>query len=240
MFEFNIMGLNVFIAKSIVNMWIIMLLMIGFAAFVNISLRKGKFKLQPESKFQILVGYYVDATYSICEGTMGKRNMDLAPYIGSFALLLLLLNMSGLFGFKKIPTTDYSVTLGFALATFFIVQSHSIRAHGVGGYFKEIFEPYPVMLPLNILDKVTPVLSLSLRLFGNITAAFIIMELVYEFLGSVSEKLLSFIPAPILMALVPVPLHFYFDVFDALIQTAVFVILTMELTANATAIHHEH
>jgi F-type H+-transporting ATPase subunit a len=119
------------------------------------------------------------------------------------------------------------VALGFALTTFFVVQSYQLRAHGIKNYFKEMVEPFPLFLPLNILEKVTPVLSMSLRLFGNITAGVIIMELVYSALRGISIFAMAFIP---------VPLHFYFDIFDGFIQTMVFVILTMELTANATAV----
>jgi F-type H+-transporting ATPase subunit a len=71
---------------------------------------------------------------------------------------------------------------------------------------------------------------MSLRLFGNITAGVIILELVYQFLESVHV---------VFMAFIPVPLHFYFDMFDGIIQTMVFVILTMEFVARATALEHE-
>jgi len=226
----NLFGLDVFISKSIINMWIIMLFLIIFAAVVSYFIHSGKFKLIPESKFQIAVEYFVNMIYSVCEDTMGKKNMGLAPYIGTLAIFLLTMNMSGLIGFRKIPTTDYSVTLGLALATFVIVQTYQLKVHGIGGYIKELFHPFPLMFPLNLLEKVTPVLSMSLRLFGNITAGLIIMELVYEALGHFFRYSMAFIP---------VPLHFYFDIFDAVIQTMVFVILTMEFVARATALEHD-
>lgn len=61
-------------------------------------------------------------------------------------------------------------------------------------------------------------LSLSLRLFGNMLSATIIMELLYEALGHVSW---------IAQIGIPVPLHFYFDIFDGTIQMVIFVMLTM-------------
>ena len=60
--------------------------------------------------------------------------------------------------------------------------------------------------------------SLSLRLFGNITAAVLIMDLVYSALASISWFALL---------VVPIPLHIYFDVFDGTIQMVIFVMLTM-------------
>ncbi|HYE84628.1 MAG TPA: F0F1 ATP synthase subunit A [Clostridia bacterium] len=226
MYEIEILGIQVQIAQSVINMWYIMAVLTALALAINIHIRRGGFKLIPESNIQIGIEAFVEFFYSISRSTMGERNTGLAPYIATMGIFLMLSNLVGMFGIRKVPTTDYSVALGFALTTFFVVQSNQLRAHGLKSYFKELFEPFPLFLPLNILEKITPLLSMSLRLFGNITAGVIIMELVYGALRSISIFAMAFIP---------VPLHFYFDIFDGFIQTMVFVILTMELTANATA-----
>lgn len=227
MHEIEVFGIQVQIAQSVINMWYIMAVLTLLALGVNIHIKRGGFKKMPESKFQLCIEAFVEFFYNISRSTMGEKNAGLAPYIGTIGIFLLISNLVGLFGIRKVPTTDYSVALGFAMTTFFVVQYHQLRAHGLKGYFKELFEPFPLFLPLKILEKVTPILSLSLRLFGNITAGVIIMELVYGALRSLSVFAMAFIP---------VPLHFYFDIFDGFLQTMVFVILTMEFTANATAI----
>lgn len=226
MYEIEILGIQIQLAQSIINMWYIMGVLTVLALALNIHIKRGGFKLMPESKLQLGIEYFVEFFYNISRSTMGERNIALAPYIGTIGIFLLLSNMVGLIGMRKVPTTDYSVALGFAITTFFVVQSNQLRAHGAKGYVKELFEPFPFFLPLNLLEKVTPILSLSLRLFGNITAGVIIMELVYGALRSISVFAMAFIP---------IPLHFYFDIFDGFLQTMVFVILTMEFTANATA-----
>lgn len=227
MYEIEILGIQIQLAQSIINMWYIMVVLIILALAVNTYIKWGGFKQMPESRFQLGIEAIVEFFYDFSKSTMGEKNADLAPYIASTAIFLLLSNLVGLVGVRKVPTTDYSVALGFALTTFIVVQSHQLRAHGTKGYFKELFEPFPIFFPLNIIEKFTPVLSMSLRLFGNITAGVIIMELVYGALRGISIYAMAFIP---------VPLHFYFDIFDGFIQTMVFVILTMELTANATAV----
>ncbi|MHB1393273.1 MAG: F0F1 ATP synthase subunit A [Clostridia bacterium] len=226
MYELELFGIQVQIAQSIFNMWLIMGALTLIALGVNIHIKRGGFKMVPEDNTQLSIEAFVEFFYDISRSTMGEENIGLAPYIATIAIFLMLSNLIGLFGIRKVPTTDYSVALGFALTTFIVVQTHQFRAHGAKGYFRELFEPFPIFLPLNILEKVTPVLSMSLRLFGNITAGVIIMELAYSALRSISIFAMAFIP---------VPLHFYFDIFDGFIQTMVFVILTMELTANATA-----
>lgn len=232
MHHINLFGIEVQLAQSIVGMWYVMGVLIVFGLIVNTAIRQGKFKLVPESKFQIFVEGFVEFIYNSVKGTMGERNMALAPYIGTLSLLLLLSNMAGLFAFKKIPTSDYAVCLGFAIATFLVVQASQLKAHKLKGYFEELFEPVPFLFPLKIIEKFTPVLSMSLRLFCNITAGFIVMELVYG--ATVKMWLSKWVP---MSALIPVPLHFYFDIFDAGVQTLVFVMLTMVLTANATEVH---
>jgi F-type H+-transporting ATPase subunit a len=227
MHEIEVFGIQIQIAQSIINMWYIMAAVTLIAIVVNIYIRRGGLKLVPESKFQLGLEAFVEFFYNTSKSTMGEKNKGLAPYIFSLAILLFFSNIAALFGFKKVPTTDYSVALGFAASTFFVVQSHQWRAHTAKGYFRELFEPFPFFLPLKILEKFTPVLSLSLRLFGNITAGVIIIELAYDALRSFSIFAMAFFP---------VPLHFYFDIFDGTLQTAVFVILTMEFVANATAL----
>jgi F-type H+-transporting ATPase subunit a len=227
MYEIEIYGIQIQLAQSIINMWYIMAVLTVLAFAVNTYVKWGGFKQMPESRIQLGIEAFVEFFYDISRSTMGEKNVQLAPYIATMGIFLMLSNLIGMFGIRKVPTTDYSVALGFALTTFFVVQYNQLRAHGGKGYFKEMLEPFPLFLPLNILEKVTPVLSMSLRLFGNITAGVIIMELVYSALRGISIFAMAFIP---------VPLHFYFDIFDGFIQTMVFVILTMELTANATAV----
>lgn len=64
--------------------------------------------------------------------------------------------------------------------------------------------------PMNILEIAIRPTSLCMRLFGNVLGAFVIMELI---------KL-------VVPAFVPAIFSLYFDLFDGLIQTYVFVFLT--------------
>ena len=237
LFEINVFGLKIGVSLSIVCMWAIMSVLIIFSLVVYYFVKSGRFKTIPDSKFQIAIEGIVEFIYKQVEENMGKRNLYLAPYIGSLALLLLACNLSGLFAIPKIPTSDYSVTLGLAISSFIFVQYNLLRVHKIKGYFLEMLDPIPALFPLKILEKLTPILSMSLRLFCNMAAGYIVMELIY---GSLKGITLPFLKnVPIFQAFFPVPLHFYFDVFDSGIQTVVFVMLTMVLTAIATEGGHE-
>ena len=70
---------------------------------------------------------------------------------------------------------------------------------------------------------ISPLISLSMRLFGNILSGSILMYLVYSLTGWLSSFIIDFnflgpIVAPIL--------HAYFDIFAGCIQTLVFVTLS--------------
>ncbi len=237
MIEFSVFGTHIEISESITSMWLIMGVLIAFSLVVYYHVRSGKFKVVPESKFQIMVEAFVEFIYKQVRENMGHRNEYLAPYIGSLGMLLIACNMSGLFVIPKIPTSDYSVTLGLAITTFLFVQINQLRVHKVKGYVMELFHPVPALFPLQILDKFTPVLSMSLRLFCNIVSGYIVMELIYD---SLKKAVLPFLPTvPVFQLFFPIPLSFYFDIFDSVIQTVVFCMLTMVLTAIATEKHDE-
>jgi F-type H+-transporting ATPase subunit a len=109
--------------------------------------------------------------------------------------------------------------LTMALMTVFLVAFSGVRYKGVKGFLKGFLSPSPVMLPFHILDYGTRTLSLSLRLFGNILAGFIIMELLYR--GALFA-------AP----LIPLA-SIFFDIFDAGLQAYIFVFLSSIYIAEA-------
>jgi F-type H+-transporting ATPase subunit a len=87
----------------------------------------------------------------------------------------------------------------------------------VGGYLKGYLKPYAPMIVMNVIEKITLPLSLCLRLFCNMLVGAMVLGLVYGALGH-----FAFV--------IPVPLHFFFDLFDGIIQMFVFVMLTMVYT----------
>ena len=58
------------------------------------------------------------------------------------------------------------------------VWTFGIRQKGWKGYFKHFLEPFPVLLPLNILEELVKPITLALRLFGNIFAGGIMLALI--------------------------------------------------------------
>ncbi len=169
---------------------------------------------------------YVEAILSITEPVMGKkRGRIMAGYIGSVFFYILVSNWSGLLGFSA-PTSNYSVTLALALITWVAVQAVQIYENGFGGYLKGFLDPFPFFVIPNIFGTIAPLISLSLRLFGNVLSGTIIMTLLYSFTGWLS----GFIPVVgqfnFVGVFVAPWIHLYFDLFSGFLQAFIFISLT--------------
>lgn len=165
----------------------------------------------------------IEMVYNYMKSIMPSQfEKNYYPYFAVMFVYLIVANLSGLIGFDA-PTSNYSITLAITLITFILIQYNAFKKKGGFTYIKELIWP-----PTNILSAVSPLISLSMRLFGNILSGTILMGLVYQFTGWLSGMIIPFnFLGPILA---PV-LHAYFDVFAGCIQTLVFVTLSSILIA---------
>ena len=147
------------------------------------------------------------------KASMGEKYLYFSPWFFNVFAFLLCSNLIGLLCFRP-PTADLATTFMFALTTFFLIHFMGIKTE-FKSYFKSYIEPYPILLPLNIISEFATPISLSFRLFGNILGGYIIMSMVYNLFPT------------ILKIGLPGILHIYFDVFSGVLQAFIFVILSM-------------
>ena len=162
------------------------------------------------------------------------------PNFGGFvmgvAVYLFLAFIFGLTGLPS-PVTYMAVPLSLGLTTFLLIHFTSAR-FTKWRYFKRYVDPFPVFLPINLISMWAPLLSLTLRLFGNAVAGWVLLTIVESALRDASAQLFSFMPVmesgiaagnwnEIFLSPIPTAiLHAYFDLFSGLIQTVVFIFLT--------------
>jgi F-type H+-transporting ATPase subunit a len=204
------------ITETLVNTWIVM----GALLIVCVLLVK-KLEKTPK-KPQVIAEMIVDGIDNLTQQTMGKDKMGFAPYMLAMFMFLGLANITGLVGLRA-PTGDLNVTVAFALLTFFMTQAFGLKSKGLGGYLKGFLEPLPFLLPINIIGELSNPVSLSFRLFGNMLAGIIIMGLLYSALTGMMFFALA----------LPIPFHFYFDIFSGLLQSFIFVMLSMVFISMA-------
>ncbi|MCY6355484.1 F0F1 ATP synthase subunit A [Clostridium sp. ZS2-4] len=217
----NFLGRYAGVTVEIIIQWVIILIIAAVAIVLTKNLKKI-----PDKK-QSAVEIFVDAIDNLVISNMGEKSKGFVPYIGTLILFLLFMNLIGLIGIEP-PTKDFNIVLGIALITFLVIQVYAIKKQGIKGYFIGYAKPIIPLLPINVLERIMLPISLSLRLFGNITAAVVIMDLIYNALGKT--------PLGIAQLGIPIPFHFYFDVFDGSIQMIIFVMLTM-INIKVTAEH---
>lgn len=198
---FELLGIP--ITETIINTWIIMIVLI-----VGAYLLTRNFKRFP-SGTQNTIEMMVEGVNGFTAFIMGEKRMGFAPYFGTLIVYLFLANTMGLLGFRP-PTADINTTAALATLTFIAIHYYGIRAKG-WHYLKGFTEPFILFLPMNIIGEIAKPFSLAFRLFGNIAGGVIIMGIIY-----------SLMPVGI-----PAPLHIYFDLFAGLIQTFVFTVLSM-------------
>ncbi|MDD7363217.1 MAG: F0F1 ATP synthase subunit A [Peptoniphilus sp.] len=209
-------GREIWLHESLFTTFVIVIVLTILSLYISSKIKKADIREKPTGILH-MAEIAVEAVNNLTKQTMGEHNLGFAPYMLTLGAFLLFANLSGLLGFVP-PTSDYNVTLALALITFVLIHFFSMKTKGFLGYFKQYAEPIALLTPINILGELANPISLSFRLFGNILSGVLIMSLVYQGLGLVSKFLIP---------IVAWPLHGYFDVFSGMLQTFIFVMLSM-------------
>jgi F-type H+-transporting ATPase subunit a len=134
------------------------------------------------------------------------------------------------------PTADTNLTYAMGILAMGSVWVYGIRKKGVKAYFKHYMEPYPILLPLELLQDLLKPITLALRLFGNIFAGGIMLALI--------AGLVSLAPAHIpLGSVLTIIFNVIWKLFDTLflggLQAFIFALLTVLYFGMAGAGHGE-
>ena len=196
------------VADSVVVTWIVMAVLLALSLVLTRNLR-----VRSPGRVQAALEWAVQFLNSFVKTNIGTHWRPFAPWLGTVALYIGVSNLIGIFGLTP-PTKDISVTAALAVMSMLLIYGAQFRYNGPLGGLKKFAEPMPLLLPINLMEVVIRPLALCMRLFGNILGAYIIMEM------------LKFV-APVIL---PAVFSIYFDLFDGLIQTVVFVFLTTLFT----------
>ena len=146
---------------------------------------------------------------------MGKEGARMMfPMLATFAFYILVANMIGLMPGFMSPTSNLNVTLGCTLIVFTTTHILGLKFHGAA-YIKHFLGPVPwlipLMFPIEVISHLARILSLSIRLFGNIMAKETLLGILFMLAGA------YFAPLPILCL----------GVFVSVVQALVFVLLSI-------------
>ena len=122
----------------------------------------------------------------------GNALPNFGGFIMGVATYLFIAFIFGLTGLPS-PVTYMAVPLSLGLTTFLLIHLISAK-YTKWGYFKRYIDPLPVFLPVNLLSMWAPLLSLTLRLFGNAIAGWALLTIVEFTLRDASAAIFNFMP----------------------------------------------
>ncbi len=151
--------------------------------------------------------------------------IGLLPGVGTVGLLHEDHGETVLIPFIRPASADLNFTLGLAIVAFLVFVWWGIRINGVGGYLKELVgEPRymaPLMFPIHLISELSRLISLSMRLFGNVFAGEVLLATMVAL-------------APIVVPAVFLGLEAVFG----FVQALVFSLLAMTYITLSIAEHH--
>ena len=211
----------------VISIMIILAIYVGIRAHFQDPLKKPK-------GFMLIAEVGVNFFENLAEGLLGKRFRVFGGYLMCIGVYMFLAFIFGLTGLPS-PITYMAIPLSLGLSTFMMIHATAIR-YNKFRYFKRYIEPVPLFLPINLISMWAPLLSLTLRIFGNAISGYVLMTILYSALEGISAKLFSAVTATFsdgsaintvfIAPLITWILHLYFDLWTGFIQTTVFVSLT--------------
>ncbi len=229
----NIFGIDFYITKHVLMMWI--------AAALVVFVFRYAFREQrsiPSGVANLLEAIVVFLRDEVVLPNMGEEGRQYLPYLLTVFFFILFCNLLGLIPFAATATGNVSVTAALATMSLIMIQVGGIREHGLKHHLQN-FIPHglpvwllPIMIPVEIMGQFTKPFALCIRLFANMTAGHIV---ILSFLSMIF----------ILKSLFVSPISVFFalfisllELFVACLQAYIFTMLTSLFIGMS--IHPQH
>jgi F-type H+-transporting ATPase subunit a len=210
--------------------FMVMIVLIVAALTALCLIVRSRLSVEQPGALQILLEDGVSAVRGMLEEWIGPAGGRYLPLIATLGIFILVGNYMGLVPGLMAPTSNINVTLGCALTIWVYYHLQGVRQQGIVNYVKHFALPpgspvamAPLMFVIEIISHLSRVLSLSLRLFGNIFG----------------EELVILILFSIIPFLVPLPMMLLGLITGGL-QAFIFVLLSIIYLQGAVAVEHEH
>jgi F-type H+-transporting ATPase subunit a len=155
---------------------------------------------------------------------IGHHSERYTPFLMTLTFFILISNLLGLIPGFESPTAVPVVPLGCAVCAFVYYQSQGFRQHGIA-YLKHFMGPMwwlaIIMVPIEIISHLARMLSLTVRLYANMFAGDMVTWVFFSLV-------------PIGIPIIFLGLHLGVS----LLQTYIFVLLTMVYLSGAVAEEH--
>ena len=215
---------------------IIIVILLVLAVVVGIQARivyKKKLYLERPRGGYMVAEWAVEKLGDWVDKTMGPGWENMTGYFLALVSYLFIAFNWGLTGMPSV--IDWlAAPLTLSIIMFVMIQVTAVR-YNHWHYFHRYIEPIALFLPINLITMWTPIVSTSMRMFGNCLSGSIILGLVQWALGKASMAIFaSIVPltgtytwTSIFLAPIPMGiLNLYFSLFSGFVQTLVFCTLS--------------
>lgn len=226
---------------EIFSIFLVFLIITFFVIFYNVKIRKLNPKEAPAG-LTLLIFNLINFFKLLISDMLGQKFVKWTPYFLTLFVYIWGCNLISILGFDN-PTATTTVTFSLGIIT--VVGSFvlGVRFQRSRYFLKYVFKfsyvdkktgekkliPY-FFNPLGVMDNVTPLLSISLRLWGNIFAGALILSLFYSIsmaIAGVNPLENNGSPFMLIMGFIAAPFHTFFDLLIGSIQAFVFTMLTL-------------
>jgi F-type H+-transporting ATPase subunit a len=210
--------------------YLVMVLLIVVVMTALSLIVRSRLSVENPGKFQIVLEDGLRAVLDLLGQWIGPKGHRFLPLIATFGVFILLGNYMGLIPGLMAPTSSINVTLGCALTTWVYYHYQGIKENGIVKYIAHFWAPPGapwwigfIMFPIEIISHTSRIMSLSLRLFGNIFGEELVIVILFS--------LVPFV--------IPLPMMFLGLITGGL-QAFIFVLLSIIYLQGAVAVEHEH
>jgi F-type H+-transporting ATPase subunit a len=224
------LGMHVTPGAKVIPDHIVMCALIVVFMTVLAMVVRSRLSVENPGKLQIVMEEIVGGAVSLLKTNVGEKGPRYLPLVGTIGLFIFVANQLGKIPGFMSPTASLNTTVGCAITVWVYYHYQGIKEQGVVAYFKHFAAPpgapifiAPIMLPIEIISHLSRVMSLSLRLFGNIFG----------------EEMVVLILASIVPFLAPLPMM-VLGLVTGTLQAFIFMLLTMIYLAGAVATEHDH
>lgn len=206
-------------------------------AVTIIWLFKGKLSEDDPGQGQLTLEAGFLAIKDLVVNVIGEHGFKYFPIVATFAVLVLVSNLMGLFPLFESPTASVNVTFALGITSFVYYNYVGIRENGIVNHVAHFTGPKlpflmmliitPLIFSIEVISNLIRPLTLGVRLFANMFAD-----------EQISSQISALYP-PFTQFLLPVVLM-PLAVFVAFVQTLVFTLLSMIYISEVSHPPHDH
>lgn len=223
--------------ENAIPWYTVMFVIACILTMIVIWIFKGKLSAEDPSSGQLTLEAGVLALRDLVVSVIGEHGFKYFPVVATFAVLVLISNLMGIFPLFMSPTASVNVTFALGITSFIYYNSVGIRENGILNHLAHFAGPRlpllmaiiitPLIFAIELVSNMIRPITLGVRLFANMFAD----EQISSQISNLAPPYTQFLLPVVLMPLA---------VFVAFVQTLVFTLLSIIYLSEVSHAPHDH